>query len=260
MNDLQQALPASLAKADGVGSRSRRRDSATSDRVLYCLFTVTALTLLASLYAVFFVAPVEQRMGPVYKLFYFHVPAAYAAYLGFGLCAICSAVDLLKRRDEWDALALASARVGLLFCVALMIIGAMWARKAWGVYWTWEPRLTTTMLIALIYVAYVMLRSLGGGEVERRFGAALAICGLGMIPVVHISVQKWSGTHPTVITSRGGGLDPQMWPPLVLAMIAVTLLCTLLIWVRARFEVDRLRYAALVDLAVEKELVSEDAL
>src|SRR5690606_20492614 len=205
------------------------------------LFTVlgvwTAILCVVSLYAIFVVAPVEAQMGIVQKIFYFHVPSAYAMYVGFTVSALGSAGYLLKRSPSWDALGVAGAEVGVMFCAIVLISGPLWARKAWGTWWVWDPRLTTTLLAGMIFVAYLALRSFGdAGEVERRFAAGLALLGILNVPIIHYSVQRWRGQHPTVITSKGGGLDAEMGMALGISFLTFTSLVALLIWSRARLE------------------------
>src|SRR5687768_8925009 len=125
------------------------------------LTLVTVLLLGAALYLIFAVAPVEEQMGIVQKIFYFHVPSAVAMYIGFVLCGVGSIGYLVTRKDPWDAIAAAGGEVGLLFCTVVLISGPLWARKAWGVAWTWDPRLTTTLLAGLIFAAYAVLRAFG---------------------------------------------------------------------------------------------------
>jgi heme exporter protein C len=107
---------------------------------LWALTAATLAQLLHTLYAIFVVAPVEKQMGIVQKIFYFHVPSAYAMYVGFTVCAVASGVYLATRADKWDALAVAGAEIGMLFCAIVLITGPLWARKAWGVYWRSEER------------------------------------------------------------------------------------------------------------------------
>jgi heme exporter protein C len=200
----------------------------------------------AALYTIFVVAPVERQMGIVQKIFYFHVPSAYAMYIGFVVSALGSAVYLLKRDPRWDALGVAGAEVGTLFCLVVLLTGPLWARKAWGVWWTWDPRLTTTLLAGMIFAAYLALRSMGNaGEVEKRFAAGLALFGLVDLPLIHYSVQRWRGVHPTVITGKGGGLESEMYWALGLSFIAFTGLAALLIWARASAERQRAEIARL---------------
>lgn len=236
-------------------------DSSRSNRsslILQILIAITAVLTLVTLYQIFIAAPLERQMGIVQKIFYFHVPSAYCMYLGFTLCAIASAVYLAKRDDRWDALAVAAAEVGSLFCVIVLITGPLWGRKAWGTFWTWDPRLTTTLLAGMIYFAYVVLRSFGAaGEVEKRFAAGLAIFGLLDLPIIHYSVQKWRGTHPTVITGKGGGLHPDMYLPLILSFVLFTFLAVVLIWQRTRTERIHQRLHALESQAAEAGLLEE---
>jgi heme exporter protein C len=218
---------------------SRTRQSGSSTVWSLLLFATLGL-FAASLYTIFVVAPVEQQMGIVQKIFYFHVPSAYAMYIGFFVSAVGSGVYLLKRDPRWDAVAVAGAEVGTLFCLIVLLTGPLWARKAWGVWWTWDPRLTTTLLSGMIFAAYLALRSMGdAGEVEKRFAAGLALLGLVNLPLIHYSVQRWRGVHPTVITGKGGGLESEMYWALGLSFLAFTGLAALLIWARASVERQR---------------------
>jgi heme exporter protein C len=222
------------------------------------LAAAAALLLALTLYWGFIVAPVEAQMGIVYKIFFFHAPSAYAMYLGFGLCVIGSAMYLIKRSDAWEAWAVGGAEVGAIFCLIVLITGPLWGRKAWGTYWTWDPRITTTLLIGMIYVAYLLLRNLGAtGEAERRFAAGLGLLGGPLMPIIHYSVQLWRGQHPTVITSKGGGLHPDMLTALLLGCAAMTALSLLLIWARARIEQDRQGVLTLELDAAERGLLEE---
>lgn len=231
---------------------------ARSNIGLALLIAVSALLMLVELYLIFVHAPVEKQMGIVQKIFYFHAPSAYAMYLCFGVSAIASAVYLAKREDRWDAWAVAGAEVGSAFCVIMLLTGPLWGRKAWGTYWTWDPRLTTTLLAGMIYFAYIVLRSFGStGEVEKRFAAGLAIFGILDMPIIHYSVQRWRGTHPTVITGKGGGLHPDMYPALFLGFFLFTLLAVLFMWQRARVERLRQRLLTIEIDAAERGLLEE---
>lgn len=218
-------------------SGSRQLGNAT---VWALLLISTAALFVATLYLAFIVAPVERQMGIVQKIFYFHVPSAYAMYIGYVVSGVGSAVYLWKRDPKWDALGVAGAEVGTLFCLIVLSTGPLWARKAWGVWWTWDPRLTTTLLAGMIFLAYLALRSMGdAGEVEKRFAAGLALFGLIDLPLIHYSVQRWRGVHPTVITGKGGGLESEMYWALGLSFVAFTGLAILLIWMRASLERQR---------------------
>jgi heme exporter protein C len=205
------------------------------ETVFVGLVVCTMLAFAVALYHIFN-ASVEMQMGIVQKIFYVHVPSAYAMYLGFVTCALASAAFLIQRSPRAEAISVAGAEVGLMFCVVVLTTGPLWARKAWGVYWTWDPRLTTTLLAGLVFSSFVVLRSLGGGLPERKFAAALAIFGLLDLPVIHYSVQRWRGQHPTVITAKGGGLAPDMYPALWWSFVAFTGLVAVLLWARTRLE------------------------
>ncbi len=219
------------------------------------LFTIAAcLMMIGAFWLSFTYAPIEANMGIVQKIFYFHVPAAYTMYLSWVLCTVASIAYLARRSNRWDMLAKSAAELALVFAVIVMITGPLWGRKAWGAYWTWDPRLTSALLLTLIIVSYVLLRSLAAGEIERRFAAALAIFGACIIPIIHISVQKWRGQHPTVITSQGGGLEPRMRLAFGLCMLAFTALFIILITRRYKLEKSLHRLSTLEEEATAKGL------
>jgi heme exporter protein C len=214
---------------------------------------------LASLYAIFVMAPVELQMGIVQKIFYFHVPSAYAMYLGAAVCMVGSIGYLASGKQVWDSAARAGAEVAVVMGLMVLITGPLWAAKAWGVFWTWDPRLTTSLLSVLVYVAYVVLRTFtGGGDAEKKFAAALGILGAANLPIIHLSVRKWGGTHPQVITGKGGGLtDPNMKLGLLFGFAAFTLLTVLLVWLRVRQDRAQARIDEALDEASALGLVDD---
>jgi heme exporter protein C len=207
------------------------------------LLAVTTTLILSAIYVVFLRAPVEANMGIVQKIFYFHVPSAYAMYLGASACFLGSVGYLLKPTDARDAFARAGAEVAIVFGAIVLVTGPLWAAKAWGYFWTWDPRLTTAMLSWLVYVAYVVLRIFAGnGPGERRFAAALGIIGAANLPIIHFSVQKWGGQHPIVVGPGGGGLGHHdMKIAFGLGMISFTFFSMLLLWTRTRLEIVKSR-------------------
>ncbi len=200
------------------------------------LLFLFAFVFVFTIHVIAYRAPVEFTMGVVQKIFYFHVPAAYSMYLGAAACFIGSVGYLARGSLFWDAFARAGAEVAVGMGIMVVISGPLWAAKAWGVYWTWDPRLTTSMLSILIYVSYVLLRSFtGDGEGERKFASALGILGAANLPIIHYSVQKWGGNHPRVISKGGGGLQhPDMKLALMLGFLTFTILTIIFIWTKVR--------------------------
>jgi heme exporter protein C len=199
-----------------------------------------SVTMLAALYLIFFVVPTEADMGIVQRIFYFHVPCWWVAYGGFFTVAGASAVYLWKGSARADEVAVAAAEVGVLFCTLGLVTGPIWARPIWGVWWTWDPRLTMALILWAIYVAYLMLRAFGGeGEAVARYAAVLGIVGILDIPVLHYAVRLLQGIHPAVITTREGGAgltDPSMRWTLVVASVAMLLLGAWLGVLRVRIQ------------------------
>jgi len=198
---------------------------------------VVFVTMLAALYLVFMVVPNEREMGIVQRIFYFHVSSAWVAFAGFFVVAAASGVYLWNGSRTADRLAAASAESGVLFCTFVLITGPIWARPIWGVWWTWDPRLTMTVVLWTIYVSYLMLRTFGGEEESiRRYAAVLGIIGVLDIPIIRVSVKLMRGVHPEVLTRKeGGGLgDPSMYTALYVSALALTLLAAWFIVLRMR--------------------------
>ncbi|MFW5967688.1 MAG: cytochrome c biogenesis protein [Persicimonas sp.] len=218
----------------------------TLDKIFPAVVALTVLAWLVALYLIFFHAPVEATMGIVQKIFYVHVPAAMIMYAGFTITAVASLFYLLRPHRGWDMAALTGAELGLLFCAYVLISGPLWALKAWGQAWTWDPQLTATFVLFLLYGGYGLLRafSKGAGQI-RKIAAVLAVIAFVDIPIIHYGVRKWGGMHPTVEREGGGGLAPEMKLALAVAMLAFLGLFLVLFWLRfrqrlAEYELDRL--------------------
>jgi heme exporter protein C len=218
-------------------------------------FFATAAALLMA----FFYAPVAQCDAGclTQKIFYFHVPSAYSMYVCVGACCVGSLFYLWQRTDGWDAIAQAGGELAIVFAAIILTTGPLWGWKAWGTPWVWDPRLTSTLLCALILVAYVVLRA-SGGEGEKRFAAALSVVGTALMPVIHYSVQLWRGQHPTVISRRGGGLAPEMGATLGVSFVTFTLLVIGLIALRAKMAQNEFRLEALRAEASALGLLDEE--
>ena len=157
-----------------------------SDLAFYALLVVTIVVYVIDIQLIFLGTPIERTMGIAQKIFYFHVPSAYCMYIGAGACVLGSAAYLYSPNKKSDAFARAGAETAVAFGVIMLVTGALWAAKGWGRYWTWDPRLTTSLLSVLIYVAYIVLRAFAGdGEAEKKFAAALGVLGAANLPNIH---------------------------------------------------------------------------
>ncbi len=230
-----------------------------TDLAFYALVALTLAVFLYQFGFVFFTVPEAQPQagGIAQKIFYFHVPAAYAMYLSGVTCFFGSAAYLLKGTDQRNAIAEAGAECAVVFGLVMLTSGPLWAKKAWGVYWTWDPRLTVSLLTVMIYLAVVVLRGFAGdGHAERKFAAALGVLGTVNLPIIHYSVQKWGGTHPAVISKGGGGLQhPDMKQALLIGFVAMTLLAAVLLWSRALLSINRARLKQAEERALQEGLL-----
>jgi heme exporter protein C len=224
-----------------------------SDRIFWGLFAATAVAFAVEILFVFLKVPPAQLAagGLAQKIFYFHVPAAYAMYVCGAVGFLGSAAYLVNASEVRDAWAKSGVECAACFGALVMASGPLWAKKAWGVYWTFDPRLTSLLLTVLMYTSIVVLRNFGGsGEAERRFAAGFTVLGTTMLPVIHYAVTLWGGNHPKVITQGGGGLHhPDMVRALLLGFGAMTLLATLLLWIRFRISLATARVAAVEEQA-----------
>ncbi|MEW6663414.1 MAG: cytochrome c biogenesis protein [Bacillota bacterium] len=185
---------------------------------------ITAFLMLVSLYAIFWYAPLEKYMLEVQKIFYIHVGAAWNAFFAFFVVFVASVLYLKTRDLKYDVLAAASAEVGLLFTTIVLLTGPIWGKHSWNTWWTWEPRLTTTLILWFIYFAYFLVRA-GVAEKARRavLSAVFGIIGFLDVPIIYISVRWW-GSHPMVFGKTGGGLHPMMLHALIVSVVAFTFL------------------------------------
>jgi heme exporter protein C len=219
------------------------------DWAINLMGVLSVVGLLAALYGALIWAPREAVMGDIQRIFYFHVPSAWVAMgPAFTVVFVCSIVYLFTKDLRWDRVAASSAELGVLFTTITLITGPIWARPIWGAYWTWDPRLTTTLVLWFIYVAYLMLRSAtSSGHKRARLSAVFGIVGYLDVPIVFMSIRWWRTIHPQVIGGPESGLDPSMRAVLFFTLGAMTLLYLYLLVVRVRQEdlstrVERLRH------------------
>ncbi len=199
--------------------------------------------MILNLYFIFIYAPIEKTMGAVQKIFYFHVPSAFAAFLAFFVVAVYSALFLLKRNYFYDRISYASAEIGIIFTTIVLVTGPIWAKPAWNTWWSWDPRLTTTLILWFIYVGYLVLRDFTG-EDERgaRFAAVFAIVGFVDVPIVYFSIRWWRTIHPEPVLMGGedSGLHPQMLFALLFSLAVFLLFYFYLLFTRLRLEKARM--------------------
>ncbi len=187
-------------------------------------FWLGMVMTLFALYAAFMMVPNDKGLGFVQRIFYFHVPQAWVAFLAFFITFLGGIMYLRTRNPRWDAIALSSAEIGVVFTTAALISGSIFARPTWGTWWTWEPRLTTTLILWLIYVAYLMLRKLVDEESQRaRIAAVVGIVGFVDVPIVFMSIWWWRTMHPIVFTTEEVKMPPIMLYALIAALAAFTL-------------------------------------
>ncbi len=184
-----------------------------------------------------FVVPPDATQGNVQRLMYVHVPAAWVAFTAFGVVFIASVAYLKTGRVQWDRVAAASAEIGVLFCVLTIALGSLWGRPVWGTWWTWDPRLTTTAVLLLIYVGYLSLRKVADSPARRaKWSAVVGVIGFIDVPIVHQSVVWWRSLHQQATVLRLGAptIAGSMLATLLLAFVAFSLAYGYLMAVRMR--------------------------
>jgi heme exporter protein C len=192
------------------------------------------LSILAQ-WAIWFYAPVEQSMGVVQKIFYTHLPMAWWSFVSFFVVFVASVLYLAKRRDTYARLAGAAAELGVLFSGLALATGMCWARPIWNVWWTWDPRLTTTLVMWFVYAAYLLLRGSDvGGQRKNAVLAVLGVVAFLDVPLVFISARYWRSIHPAVFGPQGGGMEPEMWLAMAVNLAAMGFLWLALLLVRAK--------------------------
>jgi heme exporter protein C len=201
------------------------------------LHVASALTMAVALALVFLVVPREAVMGDVQRIFYFHVSAAWTGYLALLVALGSSVLYLWKRTPHWDSLALSSVEIGLVFITQGILTGSMWAKATWSVWWTWEPRLTTSAVLWLIYAAYLTLRrTIEERDRRARLAAVYGVLGFCGVPINFMAIRWWRTVHPLVFDTRGGNLAPAMLAVLIFCVFTFTLLYASLLTLRFRLE------------------------
>ncbi len=213
---------------------------------------LTTLLLFISLYLIFAYAPVERTMLEVQKIFYFHVSAALTVFLAFGVNFVLSIKYLIKRKITDDLLASAAAELGLLFCTIALLSGPIWARYAWNTWWNWEPRLTSTLILWLMYVGYFILRTGLSGDKRRLYSAVLGVIAYLDVPIVYYAVDIWhGGLHPDRGTKWN--LEQAMQWTWMMSLAAFIMLFCFLLILRYQSKKNEARYDILRQHYLEGE-------
>jgi heme exporter protein C len=213
---------------------------------------ILLVAMILALYMAFIGAPRERTMGDLQRIFYFHVPSGMMGLMAFAVNCFASLMFLIKKDRKWDSLALSATEVGLMFFTIVLVTGPIWAKPAWFVWWTWSPRLTSALVLWMLYIAYVLVRNYVP-DPERRatMSAVFGIVAFLDAPIVFFSIRWWRDQHPSAML-ESGDLDPAMRPTFLICIGAFALLLIYLMRRRyfleqARLETERLE--RLADLA-----------
>lgn len=202
----------------------------------------------AAAYASFFIAPDESTMHVLQRIFYFHAASAWAGEMAFFVCFCANLAYVWLRKEKWDWLGVSAAEVGLAFITVVLITGPIWAKPAWGIYWTWDPRLTSTFVLWLLYISYLLLRTMIE-EPDRRalLSALFGIFAFIDVPIVFGAIRWWRGQHPSpvIMGGNGSGLDPTMKKVFFFSVFALHALMAFLIAERYRLEKMRAEFEAI---------------
>ncbi len=216
------------------------------------LLGISSVLMMLTLGMIFLWVPTDEVLGISQRIFYVHVPMAIVGFLAFGVVVIGSVGYLWKKSERMDALAYASAEIGVLFTTLMLITGMLWAKPVWGVWWTWSPQLTTSLILWFIYAAYLMLRSYSpqGGQ-GARYAAVIGIIGFLDVPIVYMAAKWWRDVHPQAVIgplSNEGSLEGEMVIAFLMGLLAFTALFTYLLVERYSLRcqesiIERLRFS-----------------
>jgi len=207
-------------------------------RVLKVLNVLSVLLVLVAFFMAMFYAPLEKVMGEVQRVFYFHVATAWVGMLGFIAAAVVAVIYLRTQDMKWDVIGLAAVEISLVFFLIAIVLGSIWARPAWGTWWTWEPRLTTAAILEMIYLAYLLLRQ-GIEDPDRRarFGAVYTLLGGLSVPLTFLSIRIFRTIHPVVIGGGGSekmSMTGSMVATMLFSIAVFSLVFVTLFWHRIR--------------------------
>lgn len=210
------------------------------ENLLYALGAAGGLYLLRNLYVILLQLPDESAQGAIYRIIFFHVPSWFTCFTGFFLAGVSSILYLVKKKPGYDTFAVATVEVGLVFTIIGLITGMIWARIIWGIWWTWDPRLTWAFITCLIYAGYLMLRNAIDEPTARaRYAAVLCTFAFASVVITYKAIDWWRTQHPGPVLSirtGGGRMDPAMESMLYQNWLALLLLATVLVGIRMNQE------------------------
>jgi len=219
------------------------------DRWLWWLTLLCALLMLAAIYMALVQAPAAANVRTeteqyTQRIVYFHVPSAWVGFLAFLVTMVASVAYLVRRERVWDIVAVSSVELGVVFTTAVLITGSIWAKTSWNTWWTWDPRLTTSAITWVIYLAYLMLRgAIDDPEQRARFAAVYGIVGFTSVPITFMAIRWWRTIHPILFDASGAGLSANMMVAFLFCLGAFTVLYGTLLWhlMRLEFLADEVR-------------------
>ena len=213
------------------------------EKIIYILAAAAAVLLVRNLYVILLGLPDEAQQGPIYRIMFFHIPSAITCFIGFFAAGISSAIYLATKNPRYDAIAVASTEVSLAFATVVLATGSIWARIIWGIWWTWDARLTSMLVCWLLYASYLMLRRAIDEPTQRaKFSAVLSIFAFSDVIIVWKSIEWWRTQHPGPVLSirtGGGRMDPAMEAAIYWNLLALILFGLVLVLVRLRQEETR---------------------
>jgi heme exporter protein C len=222
----------------------------------YASTIAVAVLIFFAGYAALFMAPDEKTMHAIQRIFYFHLPSWIAMFTALSVVFVANIAYLATRKSKWDSLGVSAAEVAVVCCTIGLATGPLWAKPVWGIWWTWDARLTTTFILWLLYISYLLLRGLlDDPEKKAVFSAVFGIFAFLDAPLVYVSNRLWRTQHPqpVILGGNNSGLDPMIGKVLLLCVIAVTGLMILVLLDRYRLEQLRQEFE---ELRLEHEALS----
>lgn len=188
---------------------------------------ISLVLILITTYMIFVWVPTELNLGISQRIFYYHVPLAWIGMISIFVVGVSSIIHLITKKDKWDAIAYASAEIGVIFATLILVTGTLWAKPAWGVWWSWDPKLTTTLILWFIYVAYLMVRAYSTNQLAaRKYASVVAILGAIDAPLIYLASIWWRNLHPRLnigpLAESDSSLDSKMLLTLLVSTITFT--------------------------------------